>query len=333
MGDEEQKRQEEALKKFAKLKAERAKREGKNKSVDSDDDSLSDDEGLMSSIVNNPEERESRLDEMSAGKNTSSLLRSSSESDIGFKSRQSKKKRKVRSGGSSGEEKVRSFKAKRSVVDSSDDASHSDTKKLSGDNKTSKIGLDTSDSDQNHSGNQKTRQTIYSESDSEEEEGRDKSKLNTAKNIKTDPDGIDVKNTVDMAENRIDVKQEQLNSDSEFEMKNMMNGVFNKKDIKREIKVEKESNKDFRKNLNDDKSFVKDKRKPTFKKDKKRDKEMKENIKEKSILGQKLKMAKIFGTSSEDESSARAGKPPTPNTSATKHSSAPISAKGAKLNI
>merc|ERR1719412_2055168 len=92
--EEEARRQEEALNKFAKLKAQRAKREGKKKSVDSDDDSLSDDEGLMSSIVNNPEECESRLDEMSAGKNTSSLIRSSSESDIGFKSKQSKKKRK-----------------------------------------------------------------------------------------------------------------------------------------------------------------------------------------------------------------------------------------------
>merc|ERR1711913_150594 len=38
--EEEQKRQEEALKKFAKLKAQRAKREGKKKSVDSDDDSM-----------------------------------------------------------------------------------------------------------------------------------------------------------------------------------------------------------------------------------------------------------------------------------------------------
>merc|ERR1711997_749487 len=41
--EEEQKRQEEALKKFAKLKAQRAKREGKKKSVDSDD-SLTDEE-------------------------------------------------------------------------------------------------------------------------------------------------------------------------------------------------------------------------------------------------------------------------------------------------
>merc|ERR1711936_1535574 len=41
--EEEQKRQEEALKKFAKLKAQRAKREGKKKSVDSED-SLSDDD-------------------------------------------------------------------------------------------------------------------------------------------------------------------------------------------------------------------------------------------------------------------------------------------------
>merc|ERR1712130_922170 len=42
--EEEARRQEEALNKFAKLKAQRAKREGKKKSVDSDDDSLSEDE-------------------------------------------------------------------------------------------------------------------------------------------------------------------------------------------------------------------------------------------------------------------------------------------------
>merc|ERR1712107_770097 len=42
--EEEARRQEEALNKFAKLKAQRAKREGKKKSVDSDDDSLDEDE-------------------------------------------------------------------------------------------------------------------------------------------------------------------------------------------------------------------------------------------------------------------------------------------------
>merc|ERR1711997_29205 len=38
--EEEARKQEEALNKFAKLKAQRAKREGKKKSVDSDDDSM-----------------------------------------------------------------------------------------------------------------------------------------------------------------------------------------------------------------------------------------------------------------------------------------------------
>merc|ERR1712018_1048660 len=42
--EEEARRQGEALNKFAKLKAQRAKREGKKKSVDSDDDSMSEDE-------------------------------------------------------------------------------------------------------------------------------------------------------------------------------------------------------------------------------------------------------------------------------------------------
>merc|ERR1712233_138752 len=40
------------------------------------------------------------------------------------------------------------------------------------------------------------------------------------------------------------------------------------------------------------------------------------------LLGQKLKMAKIFGTSSEDEGNSRNSKPPTPNTSGGKTSAA-----------
>merc|ERR1712179_581963 len=56
--------------------------------------------------------------------------------------------------------------------------------------------------------------------------------------------------------------------------------------------------------------------------------------KEKSLLGQKLKMAKIFGTSPEDESTTRNSKPPTPNTSASKQPSmVQIPVKGAKLSV
>merc|ERR1711974_38395 len=47
-----------------------------------------------------------------------------------------------------------------------------------------------------------------------------------------------------------------------------------------------------------------------------------------SLLGQKLKMAKIFGTSSEDEGNSRNSKPPTPNTSGGKTLAAKTMAKG-----
>merc|ERR1711879_543187 len=67
--EEEQKRQEEALKKFAKLKAQRAKREGKKKSVDSDD-SLTDEE--MPSFEEDLEQK---------SKKKPSLIESSSDSD------------------------------------------------------------------------------------------------------------------------------------------------------------------------------------------------------------------------------------------------------------
>merc|ERR1712045_202731 len=65
-----------------------------------------------------------------------------------------------------------------------------------------------------------------------------------------------------------------------------------------------------------------------IKKEKKREREHKEVGKEKSLLGQKLKMAKIFGTSSEDEGNSRNSKPPTPNTSGGKATAAKSMPKG-----
>merc|ERR1711874_578310 len=108
--EEEQKRQGEALKKFAKLKAQRAKREGKKKSVDSDD-SLTDEE--MPSFEEIKEDLKS--------KKKPSLIDSSSDSDE--EANNLKKKKKSKSLGSPGENRKRAFKTKRTVVDSSDDDS------------------------------------------------------------------------------------------------------------------------------------------------------------------------------------------------------------------
>merc|ERR1712203_51311 len=159
-----------------------------------------------------------------------------------------------------------------------------------------------------------------------------------------------------------------ITSDSEQDVKNSnVELIEAKKEIKKEIKAEKDicvkdvkqpsvdeklskkdkdsrrslveeksfkKDKDFRQTLGEEKSSKKDKKKHMMKKEKRRDKEPKENFKEKSLLGQKLKMAKIFGTSSEDESTTRNSKPPTPNTSASKQPSmVQIPAKGAKLSV
>merc|ERR1711902_180457 len=65
--EEEARKQEEALNKFAKLKAQRAKREEKKKSVDSDDESMSEDEEnhlLALARQNNSDESDDRSEEM-----------------------------------------------------------------------------------------------------------------------------------------------------------------------------------------------------------------------------------------------------------------------------
>merc|ERR1712025_1473303 len=187
--EEEARKQEEALNKFAKLKAQRAKREEKKKSVDSDDESMSGDEEnhlLALARQNNSDESDDRSEEMTIKKKTSSLIRSSSDSDIGFKSKKPKKKKKSRSGGaSSGEEHKRSFKPKRAVVDSSDDSSQTESRKPSGiPRPTPNIGLDSSDSDESPSKSDagqatslpKSKLHIYTDSDSEQDDRRKSSK-------------------------------------------------------------------------------------------------------------------------------------------------------------
>merc|ERR1719370_2893611 len=81
--EEEARRQEEALNKFAKLKAQRAKREEKKKSVDSDDDSMDEDDigqPRMSSPFNSEDGTAGSLN-----KKNSSLLNSSSDSENDLK--------------------------------------------------------------------------------------------------------------------------------------------------------------------------------------------------------------------------------------------------------
>merc|ERR1712130_58015 len=123
-----------------------------------------------------------------------------------------------------------------------------------------------------------------------------------------------------------DAKQSNVEEKLPKKDKDSRLGLIEEKSFKKE--------KDCRQSLVEEKSSKKDKKKHVMKKEKRRDKEPKDSFKEKSLLGQKLKMAKIFGTSSEDESTTRNSKPPTPNTSASKHSSmVQIPVKGTKLSV
>merc|ERR1712013_319577 len=126
------------------------------------------------------------------------------------------------------------------------------------------------------------------------------------------------------AEIKQEVKNEPLSSDGDTEPTSRSgNALEELTAVKKEIKTEDGAEQKLHK-----------KKTHHIKKEKKRDRESKEVVKEKSLLGQKLKMAKIFGTSSEDESTTRNSKPPTPNTSASKQSSmVQIPVKGAKLNV
>merc|ERR1712037_260810 len=117
-----------------------------------------------------------------------------------------------------------------------------------------------------------------------------------------------------MNKKKLDIKQEVKNepvsSDGETEpTDSAANALADFASIKKEIKTEDGVEQKLHK-----------KKAHHVKKEKKRDRESKEVGKEKSLLGQKLKMAKIFGTSSEDEGNSRNSKPPTPNTSGGKTS-------------
>ena len=321
--EEEQKRQEEALKKFAKLKAQRAKREGKKKSVDSED-SLSDEE--MPSFEDIKEDLKS--------KKKPSLIDSSSDSDE--EANNLKKKKKSKSLGSPGENRKRAFKTKRTVVDSSDDDSDDDTQKP-----TSKTlsKLESSDSDDNTE--KAVKKNSFLESDSEREMktkiktesdlcDNDQTKLKSKSVTESDSELEHQKSLALLSKpkhkskDKSSVKVEPLSTDSEEEKVDV--SKFNiKREIKKEIKSEKSS-------VKESKGFDGKSKGISSKKDKKKSKD--ESQKEKSLLGQKLKTANLFGTSSEDESTSRTTKPPTPVTNNTSKLMANVQpAKPVKLNI
>merc|ERR1719209_1010882 len=125
-----------------------------------------------------------------------------------------------------------------------------------------------------------------------------------------------------MNKKKLDIKQEVKNepvsSDGETEpTDSATSALADFASIKKEIKLEDGVEQKLHK-----------KKAHHVKKEKKRDRESKEVVKEKSLLGQKLKMAKIFGTSSEDEGNSRNSKPPTPNTSGGKTLAAKTMVKG-----
>merc|ERR1712107_206767 len=164
--EEEARRREEALNKFAKLKAQRAKREGKKNSVGSDDDSMDEDDigqPRMSSPFNSEDGTAGSLN-----KKNSSLLNSSSDSENDLNG-QVKKEPKLQSNSISNDEKKRSFKPKPRALDSSDEESPSGSRKP-----RSKLhpGLDSSESedmaDDEKKAEAKPRKLpIYSDSESE----------------------------------------------------------------------------------------------------------------------------------------------------------------------
>ena len=323
--EEGMKRQEEALKKFAKLKEQRAKREGKKVSVDSEEESMSGDEEIIAAMLKEKEMKKKQ-----------SFINSSSDSDDeASEVKQKKKSKSVEN--LSENRKHSSYKAKRTFMDSSDDDSDEGQKPLMSAS-LSKIGLDTSESDNNRSpvvdaanasSISNKKHPSYLETDSEQE-GSD-SKIKSSKTVKTESDLSDsnkeailkTKSSIsdtdsDLEESKSNalailsknknkskdksIKAEPLSSDSEDE-KPDISKCNNKKEIKSEPKP---SGKDCKTSL-DSKS------KSTIqKRDKKKNKD--DGMKEKSLLGQKLKRASLFGTSSEDESTARNTKPPTPNT-------------------
>merc|ERR1712115_450673 len=291
MVEEEARRQEEALNKFAKLKAQRAKREGKKKSVDSDDDSMDEDDigqTRMSSPFNSEDGTAGSLN-----KKNSSLLNSSSDSENDLNG-QVKKEPKLQSSSISNDEKKRSFKPKPRALDSSDEESPSGSRKP-----RSKLhpGLDSSESedmaDDEKKAEAKPRKLpIYSDSESE----IDSLKNSCQKRSGSESEVTDSKASAlavlamnkKKAEIKQEVKNEPLSSDGDTEPTSRSgNALEELTAVKTEIKTEDGAEQKLHK-----------KKTHHIKKEKKRDRESKEVVKEKSLLGQKLKMAKIFGTSS-----------------------------------
>merc|ERR1712130_314449 len=313
--EEEARRQEEALNKFAKLKAQRAKREGKKKSVDSDDDSLDEDEmghPRNSSPLNSDDGTGGSLN-----KKNSSILNSSSDSEDDLNGQVKRESGKLKSGNASNDERKRSFKPKPRALDSSDEESPSGSRKPRG-----KLhpGLDSSESEELAEDEKKSESKplrklpIYSDSDSENDSVKNShTKLSGSESEVTDSKASALA-VLAMNKKKLDIKQEVKNepvsSDGETEPNEpAANADF--ASVKKEIKLEDGAEQKVHK-----------KKAHHVKKEKKRERENKEVGKEKSLLGQKLKMAKIFGTSSEDEGNSRNSKPPTPNTSGGKTSAA-----------
>merc|ERR1712130_326176 len=312
--EEEARRQEEALNKFAKLKAQRAKREGKKKSVDSDDDSLDEDEmghPRNSSPLNSDDGTGGSLN-----KKNSSLLNSSSDSEDDLNGQVKRESGKLKSGNASNDERKRSFKPKPRALDSSDEESPSGSRKPRG-----KLhpGLDSSESEELEEDEKKSESKplrklpIYSDSDSENDSVKNShTKLSGSESEVTDSKASALA-VLAMNKKKLDIKQEVKNepvsSDGETEPNEpVANADF--ASVKKEIKLEDGAEQKVHK------------KKAHHVKKEKRERENKEVGKEKSLLGQKLKMAKIFGTSSEDEGNSRNSKPPTPNTSGGKTSAA-----------
>merc|ERR1712223_945095 len=253
----------------------------------------------------------------SLNKKNSSLLNSSSDSENDLNG-QVKREPKLQSSSISNDEKKRSFKPKPRALDSSDEESPSGSRKP-----RSKLhpGLDSSESedmtDEEKKAEAKPRKLpIYSDSESE----IDSLKNSCQKRSGSESEVTDSKASAlavlamnkKKAEIKQEVKNEPLSSDGDTEPTSRSgNALEDLTAVKKEIKTEDGAEQKLH-----------------IKKEKKRDRESKEVVKEKSLLGQKLKMAKIFGTSSEDEGNSRNSKPPTPNTSGGKTLAAKTMVKG-----
>merc|ERR1712038_1637064 len=240
--EEEARRQEEALNKFAKLKAQRAKREGKKKSVDSDDDSMDEDDTgqpRMSSPFNSEDGTAGSLN-----KKNSSLLNSSSDSENDLNG-QVKREPKLQSSSISNDEKKRSFKPKPRALDSSDEESPSGSRKP-----RSKLhpGLDSSESedmaDEEKKAEAKPRKLpIYSDSESE----IDSLKNSCQKRSGSESEVTDSKASAlavlamdkKKAEIKQEVKNEPLSSDGDTEPTSRSgNALEELTAVKKEIKTE-----------------------------------------------------------------------------------------------